>query len=72
MQFLHWFSGEGGFKVFAFDIAKVFLVVSLYFLTDCLNIFGKKIQISRALIFFQNQLEKLILLEIRFPFMQVL
>ena len=32
----HWFRGEGGFKVFAFDIAKVFLVVPLYFLTDCI------------------------------------
>ena len=30
----HWFRREWGFKIFAFDIAEVFLVVSLYFLTD--------------------------------------
>ena len=37
---------------FAFDIAKVSLVVALYFFTDCLKIIGKKVQISKALIFF--------------------
>ena len=34
--------GEGGFKVFAFDILKVALVVPLHFLTDCLKIMGGK------------------------------
>ena len=33
--FVTLFRGEGGFKVFAFDILKVFLVAPLYFSTDC-------------------------------------
>ena len=37
----HWFwRGGGGFKVFAFDIFKVASVVPLYFLTDCLKLWG--------------------------------
>ena len=62
---------RGGIKVFGFDIVKIFLVAPLYFLTDCLKIMRKKVQISRALTFFQNQLEKSILLEVRLPAMQL-
>ena len=43
---------------FAFDIAKVSLVVALYFFTDCLKIIGKKVQISKALIFFSKPIRK--------------
>ena len=67
----HGFRGESGFKFFDFDIAKVFLVVPLYFLTDSLKIRGKKSSNLKSPIFFQSQLEKLALLEVRFLSMQL-
>ena len=52
--------GERRFKVFfAFDIVKVFQVVPLYFLTECLKITGKNVQISRALNFFSKPIRKI-------------
>ena len=70
----HWFRGEGrwGFKVFVFDIVKVFLVVPLYLLNDYLKIMWKKsLNLKSSIFFFQEQLEKLILLRVTFPSMQL-
>ena len=53
------FSSFPAFATFiAFDIVKVSLVATLYFLTDCLKIMRKEAQISRALIFFSKPIRK--------------
>ena len=44
----HWFWGEGGFKVFAFDILKVALVVPLHFLTNC-SIMFRKLRLTKKI-----------------------
>ena len=47
-----------GCKVFIFDSVKIFLVVPLYFLTDCLKTMGKKSSNIKSPIFFSKPIRK--------------